>query len=372
MKRIITLVILILSIAGIGVWLGLSFYKAYQPKPKVMQGQIAAREYNVSSKIAGRIEEVFVKKGDMVKKGDLIYIIGSPELEAKLQQAKAGYEAAKAISTETQKGAREQQIISAKDMWLGAKTMRDLAEKTYTRVESLYKNGVVSLQKRDEAYASFEGAKLKESTAYQQYQLALEGASQETKKAVEEKERAAAGTVAEVEAYAKDTQVLAPADGEVSNILLHDGELAPSGFPVVLLADMNDAYLRLNITEDEIQKFQKGTKFEAYIPALDLTENFEVTFISVMGDFATWKSSASKKGYDVRTFEVNAKPSKPIKNLRIGMSVIINETTLKTLSVPQSHSTNAHNTQETQVDFTTPSEAKTNQPSSNKKRTIQW
>ncbi|RDU72110.1 HlyD family secretion protein [Helicobacter brantae] len=325
MKKIIQIIILLIGVASITAWLSLSFYKAYQPQPKVLQGQISAREYNVSSKIAGRIAEVFVHKGDMVKKGDLIYTIHSPELEAKLEQAKAGYEAAKAINAETQKGAREQQIISAQDLWLGAKTMRELAEKTYKRVESLYKSGVVSLQKRDEAYASFEGAKLKENTAYQQYQLALEGASKETKKAVEEKERAAAGTVAEVEAYAKDTQALAPADGEVSNILLHSGELAPSGFPVVLLADMNDAYLRLNITEDKLKDFQKGSTFQGYIPSLDITTTFQVTFVSVMGDFATWKSNSDKKGYDIRTFEINAKPTTPIKDLRIGMSVLIYE-----------------------------------------------
>lgn len=329
MKKFIPLIVLGIGIVMLGSWLSQSFKKAYQPQPQILQGQIASREYNVSSKIAGRIAEVYVQKGQIVKKGDLIYTINSPELEAKLEQAQAGYEAAKALSAETQKGAREQQIISAKDMWLSAKTMRELAEKTYQRVESLYKGGVVSLQKRDEAYASFEGAKLKENTAYQQYQLALEGATKETKKALEEKERAAAGTVAEVEAYAKDSQVLAPADGEVSNVLLHEGELAPSGFPVVLLADMNEAYLRLNITEEELKNFPKGKVFQAYIPALDMKASFEVTFISVMGDFATWKSSASQKGYDIRTFEINAKPLEAIQNLRIGMSVIIQKDTTK-------------------------------------------
>ncbi|ANV97711.1 hypothetical protein BBW65_02325 [Helicobacter enhydrae] len=341
MKRIIVILTLLASIVLLIAWLSMSFYKAYQPKPEILQGQIATREYNVSSKIAGRIQEVLVKKGDMVKKGDLIYVISSPELEAKLQQAKAGYEAAKALSTEAQKGAREQQIISAKDLWLSATTLRELAEKTYKRVENLYKSGVVSLQKRDEAYANFEAAKLKENTAYQQYQLALEGATQETKKALEEKEKAAAGSVTEVEAYAKDTQVLAPTDGEVSNILLHEGELAPSGFPVVLLADMSEAYLRLNITEDELKHYPKGQKFQAYIPALDTYAEFQVTFISVMGDFATWKSSTQDKGYDIRTFEINAKPTKPIENLRIGMSVVIQKhnASPKSISQPQETTT---------------------------------
>lgn len=323
LKTLAPIIILIIATILIALWLMQTFKKAYQPQPKILQGQIAAREYNVSSKITGRIAEILVQKGQVVKKGDLIYTIHSPELDAKLDQAQAGYEAAKAINEETQKGAREQQILSAKDLWLGAKTMRELAEKTYKRVDSLYQSGVVSLQKKDEAYASFTGAKLKENTAYQQYQLALEGASKETKRAVEEKEKVAAGTVAEVQAFAKDLQALAPSDGEVSNILLHEGELVPGGFPVVLLADMADAYLQLSITEDELKNFQKGTIFQAHIPALDYSAEFQVTFVSVMGDFATWKSNVGDKGYDIRTFEINAKPLKPIENLRIGMSVII-------------------------------------------------
>lgn len=87
------------------LWLIISFYKAYAPKPQILQGQIQAKQYSVSSKLAGRVGSVLVKRGDKVQKGDLIYTILSPEVEAKLTQAKAGYEAAKALAEETHKGA---------------------------------------------------------------------------------------------------------------------------------------------------------------------------------------------------------------------------------------------------------------------------
>lgn len=314
---------LFLVLIAIFIWLAITFYRAYQPKPQIIQGQITAREYSVSSKLAGRVQNLKVKKGDMVEKGDLIYQIHSPEVKAKLTQAQAGYEAAKALSEETNKGSREEAIISAKDVWSSAKAMTDLSEKTYKRVEELYKSGVVSLQKRDEAYTAYQSAKYNENVAYQQYKIALDGARDETKKAVFEKQKAAEGQVDEVEAYIKDINAYAPISGEVSNVLLHDGELSPSGFPVVLLIDTKDIWLRISISEQYLSKFQKDSVFEGYVPALKKTIKFKVDYISVMGDFATWKATSSGKGYDMKSYEIEATPLDEIEGWRMGMSVLV-------------------------------------------------
>lgn len=305
------------------IWLIISFYKAYAPKPHQIQGQIATREYKVSSKVAGRIGSVLVKRGDTVKKGDLIFTIQSPELEAKLTQAKAGYEAAKALSEETHKGARLETIISARDIYQSAKAMRELTENTYKRIQDLYKNGVASLQRRDEAYTAFQNAKYNENAALQQYKIAMDGATQETKEAAKQKEIAAAGQLSEVEAYINDIQAYAPSDGEVANILLSEGELSPTGFPVVMLADTNDVWLRLAVSEEYLQDFKVDSTFSAFLPALQKEMQFKVTYVSVMSDFATWRATSNSKGYDLRSFEVQAKPLENNGEFRAGMSAII-------------------------------------------------
>ena len=312
-----------LLLLGITLWLGITFYRAYEPKPQILQGQMQAREYSVSSKLAGRIQGVRVKKGDFVKKGDLIYQVHSPEVEAKLTQAQAGYEAAKALREEADKGARQEAIISAKDVWSSAKAMADLAQKTYERIEELYKNGVVSLQRKDETFAAYQSARYNENAAYQQYKIALEGLRDEAKRAVSEKENAARGQVNEVEAYIKDINAYAPITGEVSNVLLHDGELSPSGFPVVLLVDLQDAWLKLSVSEQYLSRFQKDAVFEGYIPALKQSVKFKVEYVAVMGDFATWRASASSRGYDMKSYEIEARPLSPIEGFRVGMSVLV-------------------------------------------------
>ena len=304
--------------------LALAFAWAYRPASERLQGQIEAQSYSVSSKVPGRIETVAVKKGQTLSKGALAFTIVSPELEAKLQQAKAGEAAAGALAQEAENGARAQQIAAAKDQWLKAKSAAQLYQKTFARVDNLYRDGVVSLQKRDEAQTRAQTAQLTQSAAWQQYQLALEGARAEQKLAAREKAKMAAGAVAEVQAYTAELQVLSPAGGEVTQVLLQPGELASQGFPVVTLTDMSDAWALFHVREDRLKDFQLGQEFSARIPALgEEPYRFRVTHVAVLGDFATWRATDTRQGFDMKSFQVEARPLQPVEGLRVGMSVLV-------------------------------------------------
>lgn len=321
-----TLIATAATVTAVIGWLGYQFWSAYQPQPVSMQGQIEAQHYNISSKVPGRIEQVLVRKGDMVEKGDLIFTLSSPEIDAKLEQARAGEQAADAMSQQAEKGARAQEIAAAQDQWQKAKAAAALMQKTYRRVDNLFKEGVMAEQKRDEAYTQWQAARYTEQAAYQMYTMAKEGARVETKRAAAEKVRMAAGAVAEVEAYAADTQISSWFEGEVSQVLLHEGELAPQGFPVVSVVDMDDAWALFNVREDNLKHYPRGKEFEVKIPALgEETYTFKVTHIAVMGDFATWRTTDAAQGFDMRTFEVEARPIAPISGLRVGMGVIVSE-----------------------------------------------
>ncbi|BDR28713.1 HlyD family secretion protein [Helicobacter suis] len=308
---------------GILFWLFKLYYQAYNHKQQRLQGFIEAREYSVSSKLAGRVENVLVKKGDFIKKGSLVFTINSPEAEAKLLQASSSHKAAKAMRNEVLRGTRSQTIQSAKDVYQAAKAQSDLAEETYKRIQSLYDKGVASLQKRDEAYAAFQSASFNKSAAYQHYKLALEGASSDTKIAAQEKEQAALGQLNEVQAFLQDKNAYSPIDGEVSNVLLYSGELSPKGFPVVLVIDTANAWLSLSIPEKYLSRFAVGSTFKGYVPALKENVDFKITHIAVMGDFATWKSTNASQSYDMKSFNIEATPLKDMQHLRVGMSVLI-------------------------------------------------
>ncbi len=305
-------------------WVGITFYQAYQPKPMQLQGEIDAQTYNISSKVPGRINQIDVKKGDQVKVGDFIFSISSDEVEAKLKQAKASRDVAEAFKNKAETGARVQEIKAAKSQYKKAEAAKQLMQTTYNRIKNLYSEGVMSEQKHDEAYTKLQASRYTANAAKQLFIMTKEGARNEDKKAALAEEQVYEGKIDEAEAYVKELNLYSFHDGEVTSVLIHDGELAPTGFPVVSLADMSDVWARFTVREDLLSHFKKGSKFKVKIPSLgEESYEFEVTFISVMGSFAIWKAPQAGKGFDMKSFEVHMRPTKPIKDLRIGMSVLL-------------------------------------------------
>ncbi|CAM3920765.1 HlyD family secretion protein [Shewanella aquimarina] len=318
-NRALAVVALLVLVALLGYGLKL----AHTPKPERLQGQIEAREYNISSKVPGRVAEVLVRRGDRVAEGDLLFAIDSPELNAKLMQAQGGRDAAKALQQEADNGARKQQVAASKEQWLKAKAAATLAETTYKRVEVLFSEGVLARQKRDEAFTQWQAAKYTEQAAYAMYQMAEEGAREETKAAAEGNARMAEGAVKEVSAILADSQMRSPRAGEVSEVLLQPGELAPSGFPVVSIIDMQDAWAVFQVREDQLKNYKIGDTLEVEIPALGASYPFTIKHIGVMGHFATWRSTESGHDFDMRTFEMELRPNAPIADLRVGMTTLL-------------------------------------------------
>lgn len=314
---IIAVVVIIAVVALVGWYLKRS-------EPTIIQGTVECATYKASSKIAGRIEEMKVEQGDHVTKGQLLYVLSTPELDAKLRQAEAVKSAATALDQKALAGARVQQIEAALNMWQKAQAGKELAQKTYDRVKALYDKGVVPEQKFDEADANYRAMVATEMAAKAQYDLAVAGASKEDKDAAAAQVQQAEGVVSEVESYISDAMVYAPVDGEVSTIIAEQGELVGTGYPVVAILDTTDTWVTFNIKETLLPKITVGMKMTAYVPALDRNVEFEVTYISVQADFATWSATRTQGSFDIRTFAVKARPVTDVENIRPGMSVLVN------------------------------------------------
>lgn len=314
---IIAVVVIIAVVALVGWYLKRS-------EPTIIQGTVECTTYKASSKIAGRIEEMKVEQGDHVTKGQLLYVLSTPELDAKLRQAEAVKSAATALDQKALAGARVQQIEAALNMWQKAQAGKELAQKTYDRVKALYDKGVVPEQKFDEADANYRAMVATEMAAKAQYDLAVAGASKEDKDAAAAQVQQAEGVVSEVESYISDAMVYAPVDGEVSTIIAEQGELVGTGYPVVAILDTTDTWVTFNIKETLLPKITVGMKMTAYVPALDRNVELEVTYISVQADFATWSATRTQGSFDIRTFAVKARPVTDIENIRPGMSVLVN------------------------------------------------
>ena len=289
----------------------------------VIQGEVEVSEYRVSSKLPGRIAEICVTEGDFVHKGDTLAILDVPEVEAQKRAAEATQDAAKAVSDMADNGARKEQIQAAYQLWQQAVAASDIAEKTYKRLQNLYNEGVISAQKRDEAFAAYKATQAQVLAAKSQYDMAKSGARNEERKAASDQANAAKNATDVVKSLLRETVQIATADGEVSKIFPKVGELVGLGSPIMSISEMNDMWGTFNIREDQLNGMKVGDTFKAYCPAFDKEIEMKVYHIKDQGSFAVWKATKTNGQYDIKTFEVKARPSKPVEGLRPGMTLII-------------------------------------------------
>ena len=267
--------------------------------PDIIQGQIEVSEYRVSSKVPGRM------------------------VRAKMEQAQSAQSAAAALELKAQNGARKEQIQGAFSVLQQAKAGFEIAEKSYNRVQRLFDEGVMSAQKRDEAFASYKAMEAQMKAAQSQYDMAVNGARMEDKMAATAQVGRAKGAVQEVNSYIHETVQIAQKEGEVTDVYPKVGELVGTGSPIMSIAMMDDMWGTFNVREDQLNGMQVGTEFSVFVPAFNKEVKMKVYHLKDQGSFAVWKATKANGQYDLKTFEVKARPVEKLEGLRPGMSLVI-------------------------------------------------
>ena len=298
-------------------------YFALGKDEPTVQGQVEVTEYRVSSKVPGRIVELRVKEGDYVRVGDTLAILDAPEVNAKMQQAQSAEDAASAMDLMARKGARAEQIKAAYQLLQQVKAGREIAEKSYYRVQRLFNEGVMSEQKRDEAFASYKAMEAQEKAAQSQYDMAVNGARQEEKMAAQAQVNRAKGAVNEVKSFLKETVQIAQMEGEVSEVFPKVGELVGTGAPIMTISVLRDLWGTFNVREDQLNGMKVGQEIETFIPAFNKNIKMKVYAIKDEGNYAVWKATKANGQYDLKTFEVKARPVEKVEGLRPGMSLVM-------------------------------------------------
>ncbi|MDP1316795.1 biotin/lipoyl-binding protein [Acinetobacter lwoffii] len=312
---LLALIPVLLAVIAFGLW------KSYQPAPLELQGRVEAETVQVATKVPSRIEEIYVEEGQRVKKGDVLVRLNSPEIQAKKQQAAAALQSALALQSTAERGSQEENIASLYANWQSLKAQQNLAKVSYERGANLFKEGVISRQRRDELYAASQSAAQMTEAAYQQYARAKRGSTSQQKSSADAQVDIAQAALDEANALEAETQLVAPVNGTVSKTYGKVSELVATAVPVVSLIE-DQMWVSLNIREDQYAPFQKMSSIEGYIPALDKTATFKIKQISAEGEFATIKTTRQTGGYDVRSFKLHLVPAPAIPELRVGMSVL--------------------------------------------------
>jgi len=302
----------------------LFFLKPNENNNRVFVGLFETTEIRVASEIPGRIENIHVKLGDKVEKGQLLATIESDILDAKIQQAEGMYEAASGVNDKANSGARRQEVVAAEDQYKMAKSQYEFAEKSHKRLEAMIKDSLVSQQQMDEVTFKRDAAYDQMNAAKSIFEMAKEGARIEDKKAAKGQMNAAGGMVSEAKAYYKELEIYAPVSGEISAKLAEESEVMPAGYPIFTIQKLEDIHAVIHIREDFLKDFFMGTEISGKLPAFNNdSHNFKVTYIAPMADFADWIPTADKGRLDMKTFEIHLTPTTKIEGLRPGMSINI-------------------------------------------------
>ena len=308
--------ILLLALIAFGLW------KSYQPKQVELQGRVEAETIHISTKVPSRIEEIYVHDGEKVQAGQALVRLTSPEVDAKKQQALAALQSAQALQSTAERGSQQENIDSLYANWQSLKAQQQLAQTTYQRGQNLYKEGVISRQRRDEMQAAAVSAAQMTEASYQQYARAKRGSTPQQQSSADAQVKIAQAALAEANALEAETKLFAPSNGTISKTYGKVSELVAMGVPVVSLIQDDSLWISLNVREDQYAQVYQLKTMQGFIPALNKSAEFKIDHIEAEGEFATIKTTRQTGGYDIRSFKIQLKPAQAIADLKMGMSVL--------------------------------------------------
>lgn len=309
-------IVVVVAIA-VGLWL------ASRPPPDQIQGMVDAHEINVATKALSRADRLLAVEGDRVRPGQLLATLSSPEISGSEQQAQGALQNAEAMAAMAQNGPRSQDIAASRAAWMAATAAANLAQVSSRRADALLAEGVIAAQRRDEAHAARDSSARQAEAARQEYNKALAGTRYEEKESAAAQVRIASAALNTARSISnKETQLVSPIAGEISHKLVEPGEVVGPSIPAYQIVEIDRPWVSINVREDQYRGIRMGRQLVGKVPALGVSDRFQVYFINPQGDFATWRATRESRGYDVRAFEVRLRPVRPIRGLRPGMSVL--------------------------------------------------
>lgn len=319
-SNIVLILPVIIAVAAISVLIA----KSLDTEESIISGMVEVTQVDVASKIPGRVDTVYVSEGDFVHKGQILARLESKEMDAKLEQARGVVDAAKSKMQMAHNGARPEEKAAAEKLYFQAQAQFELANKTWTRVQALFKDGVIAAQEKDQAEFQFKAAREQMEAAKARLDMVTKGARLEEISGAEALYYQAQNTYNEAMAYHEELNLISPIDGELSKKITNPGEIIAGGYPLFTVMDPNDSWVVLQVREDRMNSFKKGSIFYGRVPALGNQKfQFVVSYISPMAEFATWKPTNQKGEFDLKTFEIRLRSKSPVKDLRPGMTVNI-------------------------------------------------
>ncbi|MCC8359841.1 HlyD family secretion protein [Salinimicrobium sediminilitoris] len=276
------------------------------------RGKVKFETISVSSKLAGRVKQLYVEEGQEVKKGDTLAHLDIPEINAKMIQAEGAVTAAQGQLNMAYNGATTEQLIQIDGKLEAAKAQMEFAQESYNRLDNMYKDSLVSRQQLDEVKMKLNMAKAQVS--------AIEAKRREAKNSVrsEQIDQAkgqldrAQGAKEEVLTASNEIYLLAPADMTIETISLEEGELLSPGYALFNGYKKSSLYFRFTINESNIYDFKEGDELIMVNPYTEEEVKGNILAIKQLAHYADITTTAPLYDLSESVYELKVVPTSDI------------------------------------------------------------
>lgn len=310
-------------VAALAVIAALAIASSLAPQPLVVQGEVEATRVDIAPRVAGEVVALHVEEGQTVQAGDPLVELDSPQLMAGLAAAQAAVEVARA-ERERIYSTRPETIEARRAEHDKAQADLVLAQQAYERLAALSEQSIASRQQFDTAQNALAAARAAMTAAQANLTLAVNGASPEERAVAEAQLQQAEAALNQIRVDVGELAIAAPISGEVVSRVAEIGALAGAGAPLLSIVDLDDVWLVFNLREDLLGGLAVGDRLSVSLPAIGRDEiAAEITSVSALGTYANWRATRATGDFDLRTFQIRARPVERITGLRPGMSAVI-------------------------------------------------
>ncbi|REC53996.1 secretion protein HlyD [Chryseobacterium piscium] len=297
--------------------------KSPESNKEAVIGMVDAEFVDVSASLPGRVIELLVKEGDEVKEGEVVAQMKTSEIETIQAQVSEAVTVAQNQLDKINRGVEPEVLKSAENLQQIAKQQMDLMNKTYTRFQNLYSEGVISGQERDIIFFKYKAAQKELETANLNVQLLQRGNNQELKNSAQAILNQAKSADQLAQEIKDNASIKAPASGKISTMVSNKGEMVNAGYPMMTIQKDNSFFVKFNIRQNQMTKIEKGSTVKMKIPGC-LPEEMKGTVVELAPalGYADWVPEKQNGEFELRTFQIKVKPENmnSIKGLRSGMT----------------------------------------------------
>jgi HlyD family secretion protein len=323
MKKRLPIIVIVVAVLAVGGWFVYRHFTAARTRILTLQGNIDIRQVNVGFRVSGRVEQMRLEEGDVVKAGDLIATLDGAPYQDQVHLAEAQVAQAQANYTKMVNGYRPEEIEQARAQLAQTKANYQNAQRYFERQNALQQNHVISKSDYDNATASKDSLKAQVDLAQANLNLELAGNRYEDIDSAKAQLDNARANLAVAQQNLADCQLFAPVNGAIITRAVEPGTIVSTSSVIYSICQNEPVWVRTYVDERDLGRIYPGMKALVYN---DTNPNRpyvgQIGFISPVAEF-TPKNVETRELRTDLVYRLRVIITKPDKYLRQGMPVTL-------------------------------------------------